>query len=511
MNKMIYKTLLFALISYTGIHANLTQQWRDFLMASEAVAQDRNHQLDATQFKLMLSDLQSLDALPLWKATVFFQDMRKKNISGLLSPEKKVLTRTLLKKFTADYTAQTQNIFKKCLTYKKIISQLHAQCDKTFTKIASVQELEYNLQENIIDPMTSSEFVNDFKTAPFIAKIILCDVMKSTIDIVDKTIKTVKSSHNLNMNARIAHIKSMLGLFNRLFKTWACEIMPELALKYHSSWPLGSYIQVKQQLFDTIMATQNDQSALAKSPHFSVNAAMLGSSTAFERHYPSTIEDMFMLIHQNSLVVVAGTYNSLFPNAVDTLIDIPQQLQECASFFEKQFSPSHASRPQRIGINYTADSIEFLYNMALRNHSSTFQIAYNQTTQQCSLSIQFVGEARQRWEQIAFLANLSPELSGLKHAHPVVFDKNAGIVSCSWIIKNKTDLDCISKYVSYMAVLSYESSLYMEMLTDVNRNALSITQLNDLIKRTYLSAPGDYPTVSYCFDVLSSYRRQFGW
>jgi hypothetical protein len=258
----------------------------------------------------------------------------------------------------------------------------------------------------------------------------------------------------------------MIADFNTVFQTWIKQIMPEHMLQYNSmySWSLHRYCNEVQSLIGTIMNYSNDASMFQRSASFSVNAAMIGSSTAFDRHFPQTAEDMFMLIHQNSLVAVSASYAWIFSRKpLHESIDLPIIVQNAIAYFEGSqcgnivAQNGYASAPQRMGINYTTDTIEILYNLSMRNHSSTFQIIYDQRTQQCRMAVQILGEARTtRWAEVAYVAAISKDLSDLDLDADVIFDRNAGIVAFSWILKPNTNLAIIPEYFNVMADLAYQ-------------------------------------------------------
>ena len=155
---------------------------------------------------------------------------------------------------------------------------------------------------------------------------------------------------------------------------------------------------------------------------------------------------------------------------------MPRILEECVAYFESTecadtLARNGASKPRCIGMHYANDKIELRYNMSLRNHSSTFQLVYDQITQECTIAVQFLGQARNRWEQIALLAGISPGLSGLNLDGDVTLDRSAGIVSWSWRITHKDELSLIAQYLGTMATLSFERDLETNMLSNLHRGS----------------------------------------
>jgi hypothetical protein len=90
--------------------------------------------------------------------------------------------------------------------------------------------------------------------------------------------------------------------------------------------------------------------------------------------------------------------------------------------------------------------------------------------------MQFLGEARNRWEQIAFFAAISNDVSNLALVEDVFLDTQAGIVSWSWIIKGEQELPVIAQYLSIMSQLSYGDTLDARMLAQVHKGSHSLAK-----------------------------------
>lgn len=283
--------------------------------------------------------------------------------------------------------------------------------------------------------------------------------------------------------------------------------MNEKDLHYHDDWPLRTYLfggAFKNGMSNFVSSilnqnndSDNEQDIFVRSPTFSVQAAMLGSGTAFQRHFPKTGEDVFMLIHQNALMVVSTISASLLfgdkQAKMSNALYVPTVLKEAMQYFEndeykKQLSDVSAGIPSRLGISYTADAIEIFYNIPLNNHSLTVQIQYNNYLHECTIAVQFLGESRARWETIGLLANMSADLSPLRLAQPVTIDTKAGMVSWSWVVNSPAAIAMVGQYICTMGRLSFGGSL----------------QLSDLCVYTKLE------TILYKFDALiAKYKNQY--
>lgn len=458
------------LISYAKYTTNTTlaQAWQKYaaLLENYKNPDDIAFASEMTHLKTLLAQYEFHDCLSLWFATEFYQLTKQQ----IISP---VDAREGLSHLTQGFTQDTQMFLVTLQQLKHKMLMINTQRSNQFAKVSAIEDVWKQIKNEIIEPLTTTAFIQEFNRAPLVVKIVACDVMRMAIDTIDTTIKTVKISNSVSLNDRIIYFKIMLSDFNQLCSSLLQDIMPQDALKYHHSWPLRWYLERKRMLFAAIMQNSTKQQMFQRSPDFSVNAAMLGSGTAFERHFPETAEDIFMLIHQNSLVAVAGTYDSLFKEKpLEEMLAIPESVQNIIKYVESSecshlLNDRNIEKPIRIGMQYSPNMIELSYNMSLRNHSSTFQIKYNNLTQQASIAVQFLGEARGRWEQIALLANLSTDISNLELVSDVVLDKKAGITSWEWIIHNQKEFELIMKYVALCGTLSFERNLEIDELASL--------------------------------------------
>ncbi|BDC34426.1 hypothetical protein Noda2021_03840 [Candidatus Dependentiae bacterium Noda2021] len=337
-------------------------------------------------------------------------------------------------------------------------------------------------------------FGNHYYAAPLFQKRLLCEVLYECVDTLDMAIKMVKSSALIERETKHAQVVSMIQDFFDLFKNITTTIMPANAIQYHVDWSQRRYLEQVEYFLKKKQRTIITDYELKKSSGFSVQAAIMGSVTAFERHFPDTLEDLFMLIHQNSLTVIAAIFNSLLgTQPLDAIVPLPSLAKELiAKLQSPQFAPlafkmglNHDLAPQRLGVRNTPTTTEILFNMPLRNHSSTMQVIVNKATQECYFAVQFVGQARGRWQQAQLCAAFSPYLSGLEHKERIVCDRQAGIVSIVWNIKNSANIQSIEDYITILALLSYERDLKWRHLEQLNTQKVTIKSAIEAVKNEY--------------------------
>jgi hypothetical protein len=427
----------------------------------------------------LLADLTSIDGVSMWFATTLYQAM-------LLYPQPNKTIQELLPYITHDYTPMAKKTMSMIAAYRDTIREIsEQQHNNQFTTRRSVEIAWQTLKESLIEPLTSDIFIEQFKKSPFLIKIMLCTLMETVIDVIDSTIKAMKAASNIPLADRQTLFPIMLNDFFMLNRTWLTQIMPEGSIQYATAWPLQAYLTEQAQLFD-----QYKEISFQKSSTFSGQAAILGSTTAFKRHLPKTHEDMFMLIHQNSLVAVSATYRSLFAgHPLDQLIYLPPLLKESMQEIETwRGSPERNITIQNIGLRYTAEQITASYNIPLNSHSATFQLVY-QSTGDIAINVQFLGQARHRWEDIAILVALSPELAQLTLEDSIILDKDSGIVSWSWQVKDKGQLIIILMYIKRFCSIAgfggggFESQITKQHLQTLHKSGGDLEALLQRAKR----------------------------
>jgi hypothetical protein len=360
--------------------------------------------------------------------------------------------------------------------------------------------------DDIITYFTNTEsFISDYKTAPLFQKRVACSILRSLVETIDATIKTVKASPSFSFDQKFSHIHTMISRFCELWICWAEQLMSSSALRYHPQWSLEKYSKKIIYFLNRKKDHYTFDSEFKKSSSFSVQAAVLGSATAFERHYPATLEDLFMLVHQNSLAVIAALFNDTLCNqTLNDLVSMPSIAQELSTKLESSsFAPhardffGHHLKPQRIGLRYSNDTIEIMYNMSLRNHSSTLQLIVETQTQDCFLAVQFVGNARSRWEEILLCAAISEHVSGLTLKDQIVFDYSAGLVSFTWQVDKQSQIELIESYLTLMADISYGRKLSLSRLRCIKNMPKTINDALDIIQKKYGSVGSLYSLYAY--------------
>lgn len=177
---------------------------------------------------------------------------------------------------------------------------------------------------------------------------------------------------------------------------WSQTLVGEDKYKTHSEWPLNDYITRMEGIYADL--SDENPANLRPSREFSVSAAVLGAITAFDRHYPTTLEDIFTLIHQNLMVSTALLTLELFSEHQIKNSPLPLLLKSTVESVHT-IREGQVGTPQLIGVDVDETGITFYYNVPLRNHSGKLTVRYDRLTETISLQGQFLGQARDRWEE----------------------------------------------------------------------------------------------------------------
>jgi hypothetical protein len=441
----------------------LWQQVLTKVLVASVMTNDMQFNSAVKTLAALLGDLENMNGAPLWFATVFYKSAHAYDNSVAQGKQ-------IVSDLAHTYTQAIKEQMALVVELQDALAASASMLTQSITSKNDAETLWAHINKILIVPLTDAAFVAQFNQSSMLTKLLLCREMRQIVDRIDEVIKMVKSNSRLSMTDRKVLFIQMLTDFFHLSRTWLTDIMPEESLQYDRS--LVDYLNKQKLLIDlgTPKAIDGEKSFMGwlfpgdpskdrffqKSPTFSVQAAMIGSNTAFNRHYPETPEDMFMLIHQNSLMAVSATFMSLFKGApLQDTIYLPPLMRDSAQHLSvASTSESARFKLVTIGLEYTPEKIALLYNIPLSNHSATLQIVYDNATQETAIQCQFLGEARARWQNIALLAAASPELSGLTLQDTILFDAQAGIVAWAWLIKNINEVVIIINYLGIMSRMS---------------------------------------------------------
>ncbi|MCK4650747.1 hypothetical protein KAT08_01100 [Candidatus Babeliales bacterium] len=517
---------------------DMKKNWQDFLNGIAKIRVPGKRHLEQWKIKsdvvkglgYVVAQLQKLGALHLWLNSSF-KKIWDKNKDKKESERSYECAKNMVKDFKADseiikwvqekqYIVDTwsgkiedwsdPNNFEKDLfpKFEKqflstfIMGAENSEIRTAFNKLMFVGGRLVKSGEDEIAPLDYGKLKNfTAKHAPFtikfnkakeLGKLILSIFLKKIVDVYDGTIKGVTGSphYKEKKQDQVKNFATLLVGYISLMEQCVATIDDEkkemekklmlIVTRPGWDWPFERYLKEIRQIFLELFAKKDqDASDLKATSTFSVAAAQIGSKVDFGRVRPFTYEDLFTLMHQNILVMIA-TVNEKFGIPFSMLPDLLQKISLALGNIEiAVFSDAPPYKVTRIGIDYQYPVIHVYYNLPLRQHSATFTLSYDcfQKKEQAILTSVFMGHNESnRMYGIAGYANLAAFASGFVFAKvPEIkgaeAGKNVGLVTTfSWILDKKSDFEILVKYLNRFAnaTLAFTSDpIYM--ISEVNK------------------------------------------
>ncbi|HSX37255.1 MAG TPA: PEP/pyruvate-binding domain-containing protein [Chlamydiales bacterium] len=361
------------------------KEWRGFLAKLEPLIEEGAiTQKELQKFKEMVSVLKEVDAFSFWLS--FFP-----KFNG--AP---------LEQFAAILHQMTENDQAKigeAIELHRKLTVLQGSIDR----FADPNQFARSFEDYQSLPLLSLENIQDLSP---ITRSIVSRCLEEKVAFLDTAAKTVKMSGRYTLSEKIDVFRKLLSLYYTTMRELAEKIVPQGAIPMNAAWTIRNYLDEIHRLMNRM--TEEDAALLQPSRGFSVSAAMLGSGTAFERHFPETLEDVLTLLHQNSIACLnAFNHQSLPLSAIQDSL-IPRPVKEAIFDIENK---RLGGIVQRLGIEVKTDGmthkIVVKYNVPLRNHSGHLELHYDLDTRKMVLRSQLLGQARNRWpESFAWIQDL---------------------------------------------------------------------------------------------------------
>ncbi|MCE5317943.1 MAG: hypothetical protein LLG04_11385 [Parachlamydia sp.] len=345
--------------------------WKHFLVGLEKGCQAGTvSKKEIEDFKKMLHSLKDLNLLCLWFARFFLPIAEQEPIK-------------VLQELKALFTPATEHHLNEMGALLKEIDTLRDTIDffEEPDKFAKMFNQLLEIKNELVKlPQT-------FEKLTPLGRISTVKVLNAFVEVEDTATKTMKKSQQYPVQQKVQHFDQMIHPSLDLLENWLTGLAGQ-HLKYHSQWPLDTYLEKLRERFGRTTDTAKELNP----SQFSVMAAILNLSTAFDRSLPNTKEDVFTLIHQNLLVVIQVLTGLEMKNQVVLPPQVAQRMESAA--------PLPA---QLIGYDFEPDQLIVHYNYPLRNHSARFDIRYDKETKETYLDVWFLGLARERWDFIRLM------------------------------------------------------------------------------------------------------------
>jgi len=437
----------YAKASRYALTGEFNETWKEYLKQLTTVDDIKLQQ----DFARLMLNLSNLDLVPLWLNISFAQTEKEHKGDAV-----KIVN------VLVDEYKQSEAFLNQLHQMKQ---QLEALNMANWEEPDKFKKQWGSFQKEILNYFTSQEFISSLEQAKTLGKNGALTVMQLLVSKFDIAIKALEGSGAYtDVAVKATNFKTMLDGYFALLKAWAT--MPSLSaimqtlLDDRTFETLDEYLDA---IFSIIDRAPMDISQLRPSPAFNVSAAALGSKAKWDRSIGEqtgnipTLEDMFTLIHQNLLVVLATLSKQIGIGriAVPSLVE---SLKKEAERLTSQLTGEKTRSASLVGINFDINKITYYYNLPLVYHSNTFQIIYNMQTETVDFAVQFLGEAQlfgeARWRFLASTVSLMSLVGNLSLTQIPEIDEQRGIMSFAWKIDCANAVPMVIRYVQILGEFS---------------------------------------------------------
>ncbi|MGX6960829.1 MAG: hypothetical protein ACIPMY_06495 [Rickettsia endosymbiont of Pentastiridius leporinus] len=350
---------------------------------------------------------------------------------------------------------------------------------------AKFPKLYKELQENI---KTINENLKWNKEATNLEKVLILEQVNRLTDVMDKSTKALERSTQYldsmkdakGNDLQTARFKDMITEFYGVMETWVNNV-PSITI----------FAQVMiQRIKDDLNSEANTKLSKKEfdlSSDFAVSRAVI-NFLGMERCTPKTLEDIFTLIHQNTIIAI----NSLDPTINSKL---NKQYPNLVNSLDQAFSNKiQGEQNKKITLISTHNDINYpilkiTKNIPLRGHANVAEIKHNIKDRTTTVNFSLLGEnqvERNRLEYIALNNCLELKLADFSLINPPYLDKEKGIVNFEVKIENEQQIDKLIDIVNKSTQISYDfaaGNTYIDSyVTEWLKNQVGI--LNELAKKT---------------------------
>lgn len=484
----------YARVGSYGLTDQVTNAWGDFLRDFNEVEIE-----DQRDFSLMMQSLAKFNILPLWLNTVFYHAYQKNN-------DAKLLTKTLI----IGFNKESEFINK----IAELLDQLNQFPLNQLGNPKKFKEISDNFREQILSQIDEG-FLFNIANGNILTKSIGVSFLNQLVAIFDTGIKNLTGSTEYPSSTKKAEaFEVVLRDYLALLRNFASHLLKPIDIKdlLHKEEPkddIKGYLdRIEQLLTDSIERVNNqfesfsDKAAdieLLPSRGFNVSAAKLGSKAMWSRSIGDspTLEDLFSLIHQNLLVILARTaiLEEQDKLPANTLL---KQVQNEVNNLKVKIEQGESS-PALLGIDINNQSVTYYYNLPLRHHSSTFQIHYHFKDRSTTLNFQFMGDARGRWAINKNAVNWLAKVYNLTLAEPIKLDERRGLLDfhyklpqtllSGWMDDDSFPINKVNRLFAHLGWLAR-----LTLIGGGEQPIKVVSGLMDVIKRvTEVSGGEDFP------------------
>lgn len=450
-----------------ALSPQLATQWNTYIKSIGALPQAQQQ-----QFSRMIYDLAKDKVLPVWINISFVQAQQN------AGNDHSKTTELLLQEYN-----QAQLFIAQL---RKVEASLSTMPLNNWTNPELFEKQWKEFHKNVLNPITDPQFNKHYEQAPLLGKLIAVSFLNNIVNQFDLSIKMLKASKEYkNSDKQGINFRTMIEGYYELLEhlTKISNIQNDLdaLLDKRTFKTLDDYLaKIKSSIYINV----GGSSQMQPSRGFNVAAATLGSKALWARSIGDspTHEDMFSLIHQNLLVVL---------RILNKILGIDQIIQEPALVknFKKQAQDFTVSfnriRYQTflIGIDIQENKLIYYFNIPLRNHSNTFQLTYNAKDKTLICAIQFLGQARERFSEMANSINFFSSLNGVKLEEKPVVDQLRGELNFAVRLQNEDQIKALFYLMYDLIGVTFGVPLVFLWATDAEKT------LDDIVTLLQQKAP----------------------
>lgn len=225
-----------------------------------------------------------------------------------------------------------------------------------------------------------------------------------------------------------------------------------------------------------------------------------GSINVGTLSYGHSLEDYFMLIHQN-LLMILGVF---FKRAGFSEEKYPEKLK----FFVRRLGLAIAKRcPVRMQLvcsELVYPEIKLYFNVPLRNHSARIAINYNYTTGKARVKSSFIGDSEGRWERMELESYYLCALYNLNFIKPPHVDVLKDMIDFEVEISEQSEFENMTKVLAECSFMTYRDGGYKYCYTNVtNRIRMPSVERSQEMVRYFEKKADRMEKYSIQRDILS--------
>ncbi len=392
------------------------------------------------------------DVFPIWLNSIFNNtwDGEVESVTDVISRFEEEFARS---SSTIEYLVQSQSILN---VWEGKVSDWGNPDDKSFKKLWE------NFNEDFIKVFVRGERI-DKAVCPLldlfsrddgtnIERILILELFSRVVDVYDKSIKGLTGSPDYkDLDLKAERFKLLLEPYLFLMSEWLRKIDRTGWSSLAHSSDQGLYIRSIKKIYNDLPI--NKRQFIASSD-FNVNAAMIGSKADFERHKPSTLEDVFMLVHQNMLMTITY-FNNQFGLSKEILPYFAKQV------FEELLK---IKKINFLGVGYNYPDVVVHFNIPLMQHSTKIDMFLNiKDDESVALKFYYIGHNNaNRMNFMLLYSILAAFASGYElDPKPNRFyvttrrrEDELGI-EFTWKISENSNLESLHKHVEVLGEMSF--------------------------------------------------------